>query len=187
MIINNFKIPDQFFFTVLRFTKQKNHLYLINEFQKFCSKFPNEKLLIIGEGELKKEIKNKIIKLNLSKNVFIINQTENVYFYMLRAKAFILPSLWEEVGFVIVEAALSNSLIISSNCPNGPSEFLDYGKAGILFKNNEKNELYSKLKYFEENKNSFDNLKLKAKINSLQYSLFRHYKVLKKVFDENKK
>ena len=42
------------------------------------------------------------------------------------------------MGFVIVEAALSNLFIISSNCPNGPSEFLNYGKDGILFENNQK-------------------------------------------------
>ena len=60
---------------------------------------------------------------------------------MLKADLFILSSLWEEVGFVIVEAALSNLLVISSNCPNGPREFLSDGRAGYLFSNNKKNAL----------------------------------------------
>ncbi len=47
---------------------------------------------------------------------------------------FVLSSKWEEVGFVIVEAAISNLFVISSDCPNGPSEFLNYGNNGILFK-----------------------------------------------------
>ena len=52
---------------------------------------------------------------------------------MKNSKAFILSSLWEEVGFVIVEAAICNTFVISSNCRNGPKEFLMDGKAGFLF------------------------------------------------------
>ena len=58
---------------------------------------------------------------------------------------FVLSSLWEEVGFVIVEAALCNSFIISSDCPNGPKEFLDNGKKGILFESNKKKALLDSL------------------------------------------
>ena len=69
---------------------------------------------------------------------FFIDYKDNVYSYMKNADIYILSSLWEEVGFVIIEAALSNLLIISSNCPNGPKEFLLNGDAGFLFENNKK-------------------------------------------------
>ena len=68
---------------------------------------------------------------------------------MKKSEIFVLSSLWEEVGFVIVEAALSNLFVISSNCPNGPSEFLNNGKNGILFKNNVKDELYLSFKKYQ--------------------------------------
>ena len=68
---------------------------------------------------------------------------------MKNSKAFILSSLWEEVGFVIVEAAICNTFVISSNCQNGPKEFLMDGKAGFLFENNEDDELFKKLKEFK--------------------------------------
>ena len=58
-----------------------------------------------------------------------------VYSYMKKAQAFILSSLWEEPGFVIIEAALSNLFIISSDCLNGPREFVGSDN-GILFSNN---------------------------------------------------
>ena len=57
--------------------------------------------------------------------------------------AFMVISKWEEMGFVII-AALSNLFVISSNCPNGPSEFL-IGKDGILFESNQKDALYRSL------------------------------------------
>ena len=53
---------------------------------------------------------------------------------MHRSEILVLSSLWEEVGFVIVEAALNNTFVISSDCPNGPREFLENGQNGILFK-----------------------------------------------------
>ena len=42
---------------------------------------------------------------------------------------------------MIVEMTINNSYLICSNCPNGPSEFLNYGNNGILFENN-KDDLY---------------------------------------------
>ena len=182
----NLETFDNFFLSIGRFTKQKNYFYLIEEFKKFCIIYPNEKLIIIGEGELKSSVQKKIIKEKLTKNIFIFGPTDNVYQYMLKSKAFILPSLWEEVGFVIVESALSNTLVISSDCPNGPSEFLNYGNGGILFQNNKQNALLEKLKFFIENENSFHNAKLSAKKNCKNYTLFNHYKNFENLLNENK-
>ena len=64
---------------------------------------------------------------------------------MRNSEIFILSSLWEEVGFVMIEAAICNSYIISSDCPNGPKEFLNNGKNGILFRNNSKKALLKSL------------------------------------------
>ena len=62
--------------------------------------------------------------------------SNNVYKFMKNAEAFILSSLWEDPGFVIIEAAMCNLFVISSNCKNGPVEFLNSGKGGILFESN---------------------------------------------------
>ena len=67
---------------------------------------------------------------------------------MRKCDVLVMSSLWEEVGFVIVEAALCDTFVISSDCPNGPREFLDNGKNGILFKSNTENELLNSLKNF---------------------------------------
>lgn len=178
------KLPENFFLSVGRFTKQKNFNYLVDEFKRFSINYPNEKLLIIGEGELKKEIEKKIISKKLSNNIFLLNQTNNVFYFMKKAKAFILPSLWEEPGFVIVEAAMSNTFVISSNCKNGPKEFLSSGDAGFLFESNKKGALEKSLNFFMVYNNK-DLLKKKilAKKNSTKFSMFRHQVLLKKLID----
>ena len=101
---------------------------------------------------------------------------------MKLSSAFILSSLWEEVGFVIVESALSNSVILSSNCPNGPTEFLLNGEAGYLFENNKIGELSKLIKNI-----NVDNYKKKvlAKKNCLKYTKFRHYLKFKSILNEN--
>ena len=116
--------------------------------------------MIIGNGEEKKNLSELIKSKNFSNHIKILERTENVHQFMINSQAFILSSLWEEVGFVIVEAALSNCLIISSNCPNGPSEFLDYGKGGLLYQSNKNGELSKNIKKFMTMDNN-DKLKMK--------------------------
>ena len=97
---------------------------------------------------------------------------------MLKAELFILSSLWEEVGFVIVEAALSNLLVVSSNCPNGPKEFLNDGNAGFLFSNNKANALRDLLPKIDDKNQK---KRIQAKKNSIIYTRFRHYLALKRL------
>ena len=123
---------------------------MIGEFKKFLGMYPDEKLLIFGEGELKSKILREIKLSNTSENIKLCGYTNNIYKYMVKSKAFILSSLWEDPGFVMIESALCNTLIISSDCQNGPKEFLLNGKAGLIFKSNLKNELYNKLIEFKK-------------------------------------
>ena len=116
----------------------------------------------------------------------LLNYTDNIYYYMKNSKAFILSSLWEEVGFVIVEAAVCNTFVISSNCKNGPKEFLMDGKAGLLFENNENEGLFKKLKDFKKlEENEIYEKKVLAKKNSVKFSMFRHFLSLKNIIEKN--
>ena len=172
---------SNYFLSVGRLTRQKNHSYLISEFANFLKDNKQETLLIIGVGEEEQQLHELIKKNNLTNNIFLLGKIDNVFPYMKKARALILPSLWEEVGFVIVEAAFSNLFIISSNCPNGPKEFLDNGEAGYLFENNEQASLVKKLKHFIIEEKNLINLKLKAKKNSANYTMFRHHLSLERI------
>ena len=183
-IENYEKIKKNYFLSAGRFTRQKNFIYLIREFGKFLKLYPDEKLLIIGEGELKKKMQEEIIKLDLSNSIRLQNYTENIYYFMKNSKCFILPSLWEDPGFVIVEASFCNSFIISSNCKNGPEEFLENGSAGLIFNNNTKNKLSEKLIEFKKLDNSsIFKKKILAKKNCSRFTMFNHYKKIKYILN----
>ena len=185
---NNGKIKKNYFLSAGRFTRQKNFIYLIREFGKFLKFYPDEKLLIIGEGELKKKMQEEILKLDLSNSIRIQNYTENIYYFMKNSKCFILSSLWEEVGFVMVEASFCNNFIISSNCKNGPEEFLENGSAGLIFSNNKKNMLCEKLIEFKKlDNNTIFKKKILAKKNCSNFTMFNHYKKIKYILSSNQK
>ncbi len=90
-----------------RFTNQKNHLFLIDIFYELQKIKPNSKLLLIGNGELEEEIKNKVEKLNLNKKVIFAGFKPNVNDYMQAMDIFIMPSLHEGLPVVGVEAQAS--------------------------------------------------------------------------------
>ena len=166
--------------SVGRLTKQKNYKYLVNEFKNFLKYSDDYNLMILGDGEEKNEL-NKLIKnLNLQDRVHLIGRVENVYEYMKQADVFVLSSLWEELGFVIVEAAFNNLFVISSDCPNGPKEFIDKNKCGILFQSNSFNSLTEAMIKFLKIENTF-NVKLNAKKKSSLYTKFNHHLELTKI------
>jgi len=167
-----------------RLTRQKNFVLLIRAFKEISLKYPDHKLILLGEGEQKKFLAEEIIKLGLQNSASILGYKNNVYKYLLNADCFILTSLWEDPGFVILEAALSNVLIISSNCPNGPNEILSGGDNGFLFENNSLPDLLNK---FDEFKNlSVDELnkkKILAKKQIKMFTLFAHFKTLRDIIN----
>ncbi len=177
---SNYEIKN-YFLSAGRLTKQKNFEYLINEFGNFCSNNKNYKLLIFGEGEDKLKLEKQIKKNKLENKIILMGFSENLFNYMRKAEAFILSSLWEEPGFVIVEAAMCNLFVISSDCKNGPSEFLQNGRSGFLYKSNIKHALKDKLEEFSEFKNNLKEKRINAKKNCLKYTMFRHSLELKKI------
>ena len=93
-----------------------------------------------------------------------------------------MSSLWEDPGFVLAEAVSVNKTVISSDCPNGPSEILLNGDGGYLFSLNDKKSFLKKFQLFKEEMPEKVFLKkLRAKKNIKNYTLFRHFKDLKDV------
>lgn len=127
---------EDFYVAIGRLTKQKNFSFLIEAIKRIPIKKFNGKILILGDGEEKKLLLNKIKTNNLTDRVYLLGYKNNIYKYIYKSKGLICCSLWEEPGFIIQEAAACKKIILTSNCPNGPEEFLEYGKNGYVFKSN---------------------------------------------------
>ena len=179
--IDDAKLENKkFILSIGRLTKQKNFELLINSFSILIKKFPYYNLLIIGEGEYRNKLNKLIINKNLSEKVFLLGYKNNVYKYLKKADFFILTSLWEDPGFVILEAALSNTNIISSDCPNGPREIIK--NQDFLFKNNSVEDLVNKFENIEKKK--LDDLfmqKILVKKEIKSFSTYQHFKNLNSI------
>ena len=182
-ISNDFN-HNNYILSIGRLTKQKNFQFLIKAYallKKEVMHLP--KLIIIGEGEEKNNLNDKIRENNMEKDIFILGYKSNVFQYLHKSLFFLLSSSWEDPGFVLVEAAASNKLILSSNVLSGPKEFLYNKSSGFLFEKENITDFKNKVKYILSNINSkeiFIN-KVNAKKNSKNYTLFFHFKELIKL------
>ena len=178
------EFEKDYFISIGRFTKQKNFKFLVKSIAPLIKINSEIKLYIFGDGEQKNEINDLILKLNLRNNIMLLPFQNNIYNYINNSRGLILSSLWEDPGFVLIEAAYLNTPILSSDCKNGPEEILDYGNNGILFENNNENSFREKFNIFHKlDQKKKQEYTINAKKNVKKFSFFSHYKALRKILE----
>lgn len=170
------------FLAIGRLSKQKNFSFLIKCFEKVIKKNKNINLNIAGDGEEKKKLM-KLIKLkNLQKNIKLIGYKKNIRQLYKKHDCFILSSLWEDPGFVLVEAANHYIPIISSDCKSGPKEISKNGKYMFLFKtDNEVNFLKKFDQFIKIKKIDLKKKCKKSKQEIKKFSINSHLDILIKL------
>ena len=141
-IFDNDKIIK--FITVGRFCEEKGYEYLIKAFSEVRKQIPESKLILIGDGPLYNTIKNLIKKERLEKDIILLGLRRNPFKYLSKSDIFILSSITEGLGIVILEALACEIPIISTDCV-GPKEILDNGKYGLIVKKMDSKELAEKM------------------------------------------
>jgi glycosyltransferase involved in cell wall biosynthesis len=119
--------------SVGEFKLQKNHLLLIHAFSE-VSKRLDSVLTILGEGELRPELEKAVTDLGLTARVSLPGFFLDPYPWLSSADLFVLSSDWEGLPTVLIEALECGLNIVSTDCPYGPSEILEFGKYGRLVK-----------------------------------------------------
>ncbi|MGN0351049.1 MAG: glycosyltransferase family 1 protein [Roseburia sp.] len=87
-----------------RFCFQKNHEFLVEVFDEVCKRREDAVLMLIGEGELENEIRGKVHHLGLDKKVLFLGKKADAYRYYQAMDVFLLPSRYEGLPVVGVEA-----------------------------------------------------------------------------------
>ena len=112
-------------------TKQKDYETLIRAFLLIPEDL-NAKLVIVGEGPLRGELKSLIEQLGLNDRVVLPGFAMDPYPWFRSADLFVLSSRWEGFGNVIVEALECGVPVVSTDCLSGPAEILENGRYGRL-------------------------------------------------------
>ena len=87
-----------------RFCYQKNHDFLIDIFNEIHKQRQEAVLLLIGEGELEQDIRNKVKKLGLTDSVRFMGKQKDTSEFYQAMDCFVLPSRYEGLGVVAIEA-----------------------------------------------------------------------------------
>lgn len=90
------------------------------------------RLIIYGDGDQKRLLQQRISELHLNDCIDLPGFIANPYAVMRAASVFVMPSRWEGLPTVLVEALSAGANIVASNCPSGPAEILDNGRLGRL-------------------------------------------------------
>lgn len=97
-----------------RFAPVKNHKFLLNIFENVLKIDKEYKLMLIGDGETKEEIKKLCYKKNLDSNVIFVDTTKEAYKYYSVFDIFLLPSFFEGLPLVAIEAQYNGLPVILS-------------------------------------------------------------------------
>ncbi|MDA9598903.1 glycosyltransferase [Candidatus Pelagibacter sp.] len=130
----------KFLLSIGRFTKQKNFLFFLKSIPEIIKSNKELYFLFIGIGEEKEKFLVTLNKLGVADKVYTLDYSNNVHYFMEKSEALISTSLWEDPGFVLIEAGYNNCQVVSSNCPNGPKEIIGEN-GGYLFESNSKESL----------------------------------------------
>lgn len=133
-----------------RYTEQKNQKLLINAFSKISSEYPEYKLHLYGEGELRDELTKQIKKLKLEDKVILEGNVTYIHEEISDAQFFVLSSNYEGLSNALLEAMMMGIPCISTDCA-GSDEYIVNGKTGILVPTNDEDRLYIAMKDMIEN------------------------------------
>ncbi|MEO0736775.1 MAG: glycosyltransferase [Cyanobacteria bacterium J06649_12] len=114
-----------------RLTVQKDYTTLLQAFALLRKEMP-ARLVILGDGPMRAQLEALITTLNIEADVDLPGFVDNPYGYMSRSSVFVLSSVWETFGVVLVEALACGCPVISTDCDYGPAEVLDNGEYGSL-------------------------------------------------------
>ena len=124
---NELKIKDETLVIghIGRFVEQKNHRFLIDIFNEIHNQEKNSILLLAGQGPLQEEIKQKVKDLKLTRCVKFLGQRKDANELYQAFDVFLLPSLYEGLPVVGVEAQASGNLCYLSNDMTKETKVLD--------------------------------------------------------------
>ena len=165
-------------------TKQKNYIFLLDAFKKILSLKNDLHLIIIGEGEERELIENKIKKLEISNYVSLKGYQDNVYKYLNNSLCYFSTSLWEGPDLAMLDAAFLNVPIICSDCKSGRKEFIENNKRGYIFKTNDMSSLIQAFDiFFKEDIIELKKKVIESKKEVKNFTQFRYYLNLIKILN----
>lgn len=114
-----------------RLAEQKGFCDLI-EAMRIATQKVDVGLWLLGTGPLENELKDQARNSGLEDRIDFLGFQDDPFAYYRASDAFILSSWWEGFGNVIVEAMSTETAVVATDCPYGPSEIIEHEHNGLL-------------------------------------------------------
>ena len=182
VFFNKNKQRKKQFINVASLRWQKGQEYLLKGFALFLQKYPEYKLIIIGDGELKKDLLALCNKLSIADNVTFLGTIgrSEIAEELNNSKAFVLSSVTEGFPKVVIEAMATGTPVISSDVGNVKKIVSD---SGVIFPSKSSNAVCDAMQYIVET-NDYQEMSRKAIQYSKQYSWRSNVEKLEAVYDK---
>jgi len=170
--------------SVGRLAEEKGHAILLSTLAKLAPKFPELRLLFVGDGERREELQNQTRRLGLEAKVSFLGIQRNIPELLSLMDVFVLPSLTEGFPLALLEAMAAKKPVVASAVGDIP-KIIQHGKNGILVEPADANGLANAIARLVENKpramalgeNAYSCVKEK-------YTLYRMLQKYLQVYDE---
>ena len=176
---NNISDNDYVISYVAEISNRKRQLYLIKTLQKY--KFPNEKILLIGDLTNSKRIIKYIKKYKLEDYIKLIDFNDDILYYLTMSNLVLSVSKQEGLPLNIMEAMYLEKPIIVTNC-RGNRDLITNNKNGLVVDLNNKKELIDSIKYLKNNPRVGEKLGKRNKKIINKYSIDNVLDIMKKIY-----
>lgn len=133
--------------TAARLTEQKNLPMLINAFEKIHQEFPEYRLVIYGDGELREQLQSYIEKKGMVNTVRMPGFAKDIHQIMANAFMYVSSSDYEGISNSMLEALGIGLPCVCTDCPvGGAAMYIEEGKSGLLTKVGDEYGLYQKMR-----------------------------------------
>lgn len=177
---------ENYILNIGRLDPQKNQKLLLRVFKRVAQKFPDLKLIIVGDGPLKQELIEYTSKLKIVEKVRFVGYQSNPWKYFRKAKLFVLSSVFEGSPLVIIESMYFKTPVVSFDI-EPVLELTENGRYAITAKSFDENDLYDKIVFTLQQEEKLKTMLEEAYNKALKFSLDSFIMNMEKFYYELKR
>ncbi|MDU2121203.1 MAG: glycosyltransferase family 4 protein [Clostridium celatum] len=168
-----------------RLSEQKGMIYFIDACYKINKIEPKIKFFIIGDGELKENLINKVKSIGMEENIIFLGYRDDISNIISNIDLIVLSSLWEGLPLTPIEAFMNKKTIVATDV-DGTAEVVKHNFNGILVNKKNSEEIKDAvIELFNDNnkriqfeKNAFNTYISKFSIQKFREEYIKFYKSL---------
>jgi glycosyltransferase involved in cell wall biosynthesis len=161
----------------------KGHTYFLQAAQKVLQEYKNVTFLVVGDGELMKELKEESGRLGIDEKVIFMGYCDNVASVLKEVDIKVISSLSEGIPLTLFEAMAAGCPVVSTDV-GGIKEILDDGVTGFLTPSKEPQAQAEKILLLLKDDALRERMSKAAKAASRQYNVTSNVRQFEKIYDK---